>query len=427
MIYKIQKYFSGVCSMPILLANAWMFAFTLNLPGECGLTVELASVGQGRMWRQHLEGTYLTNGVPFLWHAIYWKNEVSADSEEWNRKVYCHASFPKVVFHAVSPHTNTVGTISAIELFYPTNMIVRHQGGEIHIAATQELAANSRRWNGVLWQYVERAPTLDGVRVFDFYGDGLHQSTVVSITNILHKTRFMTKKRQDVGKGRVLDLSWIRYFESLPLVDVDEMADAFVEAECQLVKLSRPALSDDVLRKRARAKITLLKSINGRFECATDEFKKLIDPSFVEWKDASGPVGARKGIYFSADGRMRFITWFNFWSAWPGLPTMSLGEVIVDVESFSGMTDVILPCGHRIPTVWGEKKVSCKAEQLAKTVDGRRRLVGFCSCCVALYETGKLKAILCREKIREKEAALAQIMRAQGEWPLTCISHEYEH
>ena len=134
----------------------------------------------------------------------------------------------------------------------------------------------------------------------------------------------------------------------------------------------------------------------------------------------------RSGLYFSNDDRMLFVTVLSLWAGWPRLPTADLFEFLVDVESFYGVTDIALPCGHSVPAKWNEKSVSCKVERLAESADGRRMLVRLCSGCTALYEAKKLKIILCERNESPKELALLKILRVIGELPSTCVAHEYQ-
>ena len=405
-----------------LAIKVWACAFTFIALGECVLPL----VGHGSEWRSTCEWKFQTNDVPILCYRIYWEKDMQSNSEEWSRAVYTKVRRPSILYHVIACNTNSVGRVNAIEFSSSTNIVVTQNGLMVPLDKAAALPNNPGRWEGVSWQYVERATAPKGMRIFDYYEEGRHLWTVAAATNdVLYPFTTFRRKVGNATNGS-LDLRQIKFFRHLPLVDVDEVADAFIRDESQRIRLGRPDIPESKARDYARRKIVTLRRINELFGTATVKFKELANPSFVEWKDYGGPVGVRSGLYFSNDDRMLFVTVLSLWAGWPRLPTADLFEFLVDVESFYGVTDIALPCGHSVPAKWNEKSVSCKVERLAESADGRRMLVRLCSGCTALYEAKKLKIILCERNESPKELALLKILRVIGELPSTCIAHEYQ-
>ena len=419
---RCKKSLQGLHATVVLAINVWACAFTFIALGEC----VLPSVGNGCEWRNTLEWTFQTNGVPILCYRIYWEKDMQSNSDEWSRAVYTKVRRPSVLYHVITCDTNSVGRVNAIEFSSSTNVVVSQNGLMVPLDKAAALPNNPGRWEGVLWQYVERATAPNGMRIFDYYEEGRHLWTVAATTNdVLYPfTTFRRKVGNDTNGS--LDLRQIDFFQHLPMVNVNEVTEAFIREESQHIRLGRPDIPEDKALDRARQKLVTLKRINGYFGKAVEKFRKLVGPSFVEWKDYGGPTGTRCGIQFSADGRILFVTSLHNWAGWDGLPVIDLYEYIIDVESFKGVTDITLPCGHSVPVRWNEKSVSCKVEHLSGTADRRRMLVRLCSRYTALYEADKLKVVLCERNVSPKEIALVKILRVLGELPSTCIAHEYQ-
>ena len=96
-----------------LAINLWACAFTFIALGEC----VLPSVGNGCEWRNTLEWTFQTNGVPILCYRIYWEKDMQSNSDEWSRAVYTKVRRPSVLYHVITCDTNSVGK-SCAELWY---------------------------------------------------------------------------------------------------------------------------------------------------------------------------------------------------------------------------------------------------------------------------------------------------------------------
>lgn len=417
-----SKCFHDFHTVAVLAVNVWAYVFAFILKGDC----VFPSVGNGCKWRNSLEWTFQTNNVPSLWYRIHWKNDAVSDSNAWSRTVYCKARRPPVLYHVISREKDSVGEVTAMEISCTTNMLVLQNGLMVPISETLALTNNPGRWRGVTWQYLKRDTDFKEVRIFDYYMEDRHLWTVVSATNDTIQALMSFRHKADCGIKGSLNLRQLEFFSEYPLVDIDEVAAAFIKDESRRIGFALPGIPEVKARDRARQKIVSLKRINGNFAKAIEKFKELADHSFVEWKDYGGATGIRYGLQFSTDGRILFTTVLHYWAGWQNLPVADLHEYIVDVKSFQGIKDIVLACGHSVPVKWDEKAVLCKVERLAETADHRRELVRLCSGCTALYEGNKLIAVLCERNESTTEIALLKILRAIGELPSMCIAHEYQ-